>query len=114
MSRVRDLLVDLRGFVVRAQPGSSAERVGLFHQTFVEYVLDSAGREFGIEPEEAHRALATAIGEHTPGFTHEKPRAERDGRPQNRASSPALRGAPVSEPERVFAKRAELLKRSHA
>jgi hypothetical protein len=48
------------------------------------------------------------------GFTHEKPRAERDGRPQNRASSPALRGASVSEPECVFATRAELLKRSHA
>ena len=69
----------------------------------------------------AHRWLAVFLAAfawagivQAPGFTHEKPRAERDGRPQNRASSPALRGAPVSEPERVFAKRAELLKRSHA
>ncbi len=49
-----------------------------------------------------------------PGFTHEKPRAEQDERLQNRASSPALRGASASKPERVFAERAQLPKRSHA
>jgi hypothetical protein len=41
------------------------------------------------------------------GFTHEKPRAERDGKIQNRTSSPAFSGAPVSEPGRAFAEPAE-------
>src|SRR4051794_36510781 len=64
-------------------------------------------------PDHEHIARAH-IRANASGFTHEKPRAERDGRLQNQASSPALRGAPVSKPERVFAKRAELPRRSHA
>jgi hypothetical protein len=70
VSRLRDVLVDLRGFVVRAEPGSQDEHVGVFHQTFADYVLDPAAGEFGIEPEESHRALAEAIEALAPMVTH--------------------------------------------
>ena len=70
VSRVRDVLVDLRGFVVRAEPGGATEHVGLFHQTFTEYLLDPASGVFGIEPEEPHRALAEAIDALAPMAAH--------------------------------------------
>ncbi len=61
-------------------------------------------------------SLTWIIGltEPIPGLTHEKPRAEQHRRFQNRASSPTLRGASVSKPERVFAERTRRPKRSHA
>ena len=37
------------------------------------------------------------------GFTHETPRAGRDGKLRNRTSPPALGGTPAAKPERVFA-----------
>ena len=64
--RVRDRLVDLRGLVVRARPGTDDEHVGLFHQTFADYLLDPASDPFGIDPQEPHRALAEAIAELAP------------------------------------------------
>jgi hypothetical protein len=42
--------------------------------------------------------VAEAIVMKTPGFTHEKPRAEGNGRLQNRPSPPALRGVSASKP----------------
>ena len=70
VSRLRDILVDLRGFVVRAKPGGQDEHVGLFHASLAEYLLDPAVGEFGIEPEESHRALAEAIEALAPMATH--------------------------------------------
>ncbi len=67
---VRDRLVDLRGLVVRARPGTDDEHVGLFHQTFADYLLDPASDPFGIDPQELHRALAEAIAELAPAGAH--------------------------------------------
>jgi len=69
--RVRDRLVDLRGLVVRARPGTDDEHVGLFHQTFADYLLDPASDPFGIDPQEPHRALAEAIAELAPAIDHD-------------------------------------------
>ena len=69
-SRVRDRLVDLRGLVVRARPGTDDEHVGLFHQTLADYLLDPASDPFGIDPQEPHRALAEAIAELAPAGSH--------------------------------------------
>jgi hypothetical protein len=59
---VRDILVDLRGLVVRSSPGTEDEHVGLFHQTLAEYLLDQA-TAFGIETVEPHHALVEALAE---------------------------------------------------
>ena len=69
--RVRDRLVDLRGLVVRARPGTDDEHVGLFHQTLADYLLDPASDPFGIDPQEPHRALAEAIAELAPAIDHD-------------------------------------------
>ena len=69
--RVRDRLVDLRGLVVRARPGTDDEHVGLFHQTLADYLLDPASDPFGIDPQEPHRALAEAIAELAPAGSHD-------------------------------------------
>jgi len=70
-SRVRDVLVDVRGFVVRGRPGTNEEQVGVFHQTFAEYLLDPTAGEFGIEREEAHNAILGAIAELAPMQQHD-------------------------------------------
>ena len=69
--RVRDRLVDLRGLVVRARPGTDDEHVGLFHQTLADYLLDPASDPFGIDPQEPHRALAESIAELAPAGSHD-------------------------------------------
>jgi hypothetical protein len=68
--RVRDILVDLRGLVVRDRPGTDDEHVGLFHQTFAEYVLDPMVT-FGIDAGEPHCALADALSELAPLDEHD-------------------------------------------
>jgi NACHT domain/Tetratricopeptide repeat len=70
-SRVRDVLVDLRGFVVRGKPGTDDEQVGVFHQTFAEYLLDPEAGEFGSEAREVHTAILEAIAELAPVQQHE-------------------------------------------
>ena len=40
--RVRDVLADLRGMVVRDRAGTDDEHVGLFHETFADYLLVAA------------------------------------------------------------------------
>ena len=69
--RVRDVLVDLRGLVVRTRPGTDDEHVGLFHQTLADYLLDPTSDPFGIDPQEPHRALAEAIAELAPASAHD-------------------------------------------
>jgi Tetratricopeptide repeat/NACHT domain len=69
-TRVRDVLVDLRGFVVRGKPGTDDEHVGVFHQTFAEYLLDPEAGEFGSEAREAHTAILEAIAELAPIVEH--------------------------------------------
>jgi tetratricopeptide (TPR) repeat protein len=69
-TRVRDILVDLRGLVIRGSPGTDKEHVGLFHQTFAEYLLDPASA-FGIDAVEPHGALAEALGELAPMEKHD-------------------------------------------
>jgi len=65
------VLVDLRGFVVRGAPGTEAEQLGVFHQTFAEYLLDPATEAFGIAPEEPHAALVEALDELAPMTTYD-------------------------------------------
>jgi hypothetical protein len=60
ISRLRDVLLDLRGFVVRVAPGTEAECVGLFHPTLAEHLL-TPGNGFRVEAEEGHRAVIAAI-----------------------------------------------------
>jgi tetratricopeptide (TPR) repeat protein len=67
---VRDVLVVLRGFVVRGQPGTDREEVGLFHSTFAEYILKGDGGAFSLEPRAAHQALVDAIGRLAPIDEH--------------------------------------------
>jgi phage tail protein X len=68
--RVRDRLVDLRGLIARDRPGTDDEHVGLFHQTFVDYLLDPDNDTFGVDPQGPHRALAEAIDELAPAEFH--------------------------------------------
>jgi hypothetical protein len=68
--RVRDRLIDLRGLIVHDRPGTDEERVGLFHQTLVDWLFESSNSAFGIDPLEPHRALAEAIAELAPAETH--------------------------------------------
>jgi tetratricopeptide (TPR) repeat protein len=70
-SQVRDLLVDLRGLVVREQAGTDAERVGLFHETLAGYLLSADGEPFNIDAQDSHRALAEAIAELAPADRHD-------------------------------------------
>jgi hypothetical protein len=69
-ARVRDVLVDLRGLVIRSAPGTADEHVGVFHQTLAEYLLNPA-HAFGSDPEEPHAALADAIAELAPYAEHD-------------------------------------------
>ena len=70
-TRVRDVLVDVRGFIARGKPGTNEERVGVFHQTFAEYLLNPAAGEFGSEAREPHTALLDAIAELAPMEQHD-------------------------------------------
>ena len=62
--RVRDVLVRLRGLVVRSSPGTPREQVGLFHATLAEYLLN--GQQFGIDLSIANDALADALDQLDP------------------------------------------------
>jgi hypothetical protein len=68
-ARVRDVLVQLRGLVVRGAPGTPAEHVGVFHTTFAEYL--GADSEAGIDEQAAHAALADAIDQLAPRQAHD-------------------------------------------
>lgn len=70
LARVRDVLVDLRGWVIRSAPGTAGEHVGVFHQTLAEYLLDPA-HVFGSDLKDAHTALADAIAELAPRAEHD-------------------------------------------
>ena len=56
---------------MRGRPGTNEEQVGVFHQTFAEYLLDPTAGEFGIEREEAHNAILGAIAELAPMQQHD-------------------------------------------
>jgi hypothetical protein len=66
---LRDALVDLRGLVVRADPGTAEEQAGLFHETLSEYLLDPASR-YGQDAGEAHQAVLKAIEQLAPIDRH--------------------------------------------
>jgi NACHT domain/Tetratricopeptide repeat len=70
MSQIRDLLVDLRGFVDRRFPGTENECDGLFHSTFSEYLLDAGKSRFSSERQEAQSALVAAIAALAPMEQH--------------------------------------------
>jgi len=86
---VHDVLYDLRGFVARSAPGTNDEQVGLFHQTFAEYLLDTS-KAFSIDPQEPHRALATALDDLAPMARHD-------------AADPLHRYAAAREAEHLWA-----------
>jgi tetratricopeptide (TPR) repeat protein len=63
-ARIRDLLVRLRGLVVRSAAGTDDEHVGLFHQTLVEHI---AFRDDGAAAmAAAHRAMVQALASLAP------------------------------------------------
>ena len=68
-ARVRDVLVQLRGLVVRGTPGTLQEHVGVFHTTFADYLLSDP--DIDIDPPTAHAALADAIGQLAPAQAHD-------------------------------------------
>ena len=67
---VCDVLVDLRGLVVRDRLGSDQEQVGLFHQTLGECLLDPAFGVFQINAREAHESLVASIDALSPAEKH--------------------------------------------
>jgi hypothetical protein len=69
VARLRDVLVLLRGLVVRGNPGTPREHVGLFHSTLVDYLITDA--ELGIDQTAAHAALVHAIAELAPMDQHD-------------------------------------------
>jgi cytochrome c-type biogenesis protein CcmH/NrfG len=90
ISHVRDVLVDLRGFVNRISPGTPQEHDGLFHATFAQKLLNPAEGQFIVDGPEARDALVQAIGE----------RAPRDER--HDPTDPAHRYAAVMEPQLLW------------
>jgi hypothetical protein len=69
IARVRDVLAQLRGLVVRGGPGTPEEHVGVFHTTFAEYLRTDP--EAGIDEPAAHAALADAIDQLAPSQAHD-------------------------------------------
>ena len=51
-ARVRDVLVQLRGLVVRGAPGTPEEQLGVFHTTFADYLLTDP--KVGLDPRKVH------------------------------------------------------------
>ena len=90
VSHVRDMLVDLRGFVDRISPGTSQEHDGLFHATFAQKLLNPAEGQFVVDGQEARDALVQAIGERTPRDERHDP------------ADPAHRYAAVMEPQLLW------------
>ena len=96
---VRDVLVDLRGLVVRDRPGTDDEHVGLFHPTLAEFLLDPASGPFGIDPVEPHRALAESLAELAPAGSLAKLTPAEVHAPRD----PLHRYAAVREPDHLWA-----------
>jgi tetratricopeptide (TPR) repeat protein len=71
LAKVRDVLANLKGFVARGRPGTDEEQVGLFHQTFAEYLLNPETSEFGMEPAAPHEALLSALAVLAPVEQHD-------------------------------------------
>ena len=71
LSQIRDLLVDLRGFVDRRSPGTENEADGLFHTTFGEYLRDTENGIFSAEVQEAQAALVDSIAALAPMEQHD-------------------------------------------
>jgi hypothetical protein len=71
LSCIRDLLVDLRGFIDRRSPGTAEECDGLFHATFGEYLRNAREGLFSVDVQEAKTALVDAIAELAPMEQHD-------------------------------------------
>ncbi|MGH8901526.1 MAG: AAA family ATPase, partial [Egibacteraceae bacterium] len=67
-ARVRDVLVRLRGLVVRGNAGTPNEHTGLFHDTLAAYLL--RGQDFDVDLRGAHQALTDAIADLAPAAEH--------------------------------------------
>jgi tetratricopeptide (TPR) repeat protein len=67
-ARVRDVLVRLRGLVVRSNPGAAEEHTGTFHTTFANYLRSN--QDFVIDKQAAHQALVDAIQTLAPVAEH--------------------------------------------
>jgi hypothetical protein len=96
-ARVRDVLVQLRGLVVRGAPGTPEEHVGVFHTTLADYLLTDPG--VGIDGPVAHAALVDAIDELAPAQDHDP--ADRLHRYAASAEAEHLWAA--GRPQQVFA-----------
>jgi hypothetical protein len=90
VSRIRDVLVDTRGLIVRSSPGTDQEQIGLFHQTFGEH-LSNPTVEFSVDINEAHEAILRAISELAPV----------DSPPEKR-ERPEYRYAAAAEPSHLW------------
>ena len=62
---MHDLLITVGDLIVRSQPGTRSERIGLFHQTFYEYLRSPQGL-YRVDVEASHRAILDAIRELAP------------------------------------------------
>jgi NACHT domain/Tetratricopeptide repeat len=68
-ARVRDVLVQLQALVVRADPGTDDEGVGLFHGTLMQHLR---GRAFlDLDLRAGHKAVAAAIAQLAPAEHHD-------------------------------------------
>jgi hypothetical protein len=90
VSHVRDVLVDLRGFVDRIAPGTPQEHDGVFHATFAQKLLNPVEGQFVVDGHEARDALVKAIGERIPRDARHDP------------ADPVHRYAAVMEPQLLW------------
>jgi len=63
-NRLRDVVVRLSGLIVRSHPGQPDELLRLLHISLAEDYLLRPDSQFGIDPIEAHAALAEATAEY--------------------------------------------------
>jgi hypothetical protein len=59
MPRLRKVLADLGGMSVRADPGTDAEQLGLFHETFAQHI--AVRRDWGLSVMDGHAAIVAAL-----------------------------------------------------
>ena len=72
LNAIHDVLFDMRGFVARTIPRAGQEHIGVFHQTFADYLFGPSAGSFGIDPQAPHAALASAIDALAPMARHDR------------------------------------------
>ncbi len=68
---IREVLARLRGLVIRRDPNTPNEHVGLFHPTLIEYLVDPSG-DFVVDTQATHGAMVRAIEALAPSVQHHR------------------------------------------